>query len=64
MAARSPTTGNAQARRVGRALQAIHDRETAANAMGIDTAAYKLWAFVLSAVLAAAMLLRPVLALR
>ncbi|MBI5383088.1 MAG: branched-chain amino acid ABC transporter permease [Verrucomicrobia bacterium] len=39
--------------RVGRALQAIHDRETAANAMGIDTAAYKLRAFVLSALLAA-----------
>jgi branched-chain amino acid transport system permease protein len=39
--------------RVGRALQAIHDRETAANAMGIDTAAYKLRAFVCSAVLAA-----------
>ena len=39
--------------RVGRALQAIHDRETAANAMGINTAAYKLKAFVLSALLAA-----------
>jgi branched-chain amino acid transport system permease protein len=39
--------------RVGRALQAIHDRETAANAMGIDTARYKLKVFVLSAVLAA-----------
>lgn len=39
--------------RVGRALQAIHDRETAANAMGINTAAYKLGAFVLSALLAA-----------
>jgi branched-chain amino acid transport system permease protein len=39
--------------RVGRALQAIHDRETAANAMGIDTAAYKLRAFVLSAMMAA-----------
>jgi branched-chain amino acid transport system permease protein len=39
--------------RVGRALQAIHDRETAANAMGIDTAAYKLKVFVLSALLAA-----------
>jgi branched-chain amino acid transport system permease protein len=39
--------------RVGRALQAIHDREAAANAMGIDTAAYKLRAFVVSAVLAA-----------
>ena len=39
--------------RVGRALKAIHDRETAANAMGINTAAYKLRAFVLSALLAA-----------
>jgi branched-chain amino acid transport system permease protein len=39
--------------RVGRALLAIHDRETAANAMGINTAAYKLRAFVLSALLAA-----------
>ena len=39
--------------RVGRALQAIHDRETAANAMGIDTSAYKLRAFVVSAMLAA-----------
>jgi branched-chain amino acid transport system permease protein len=39
--------------RVGRALQAIHDRETAANAMGINTALYKLKAFVASALLAA-----------
>lgn len=39
--------------RVGRALQAIHDRETAANAMGINTARYKLKVFVLSALLAA-----------
>jgi branched-chain amino acid transport system permease protein len=39
--------------RVGRALQAIHTRETAANAMGINTARYKLKAFVLSALLAA-----------
>ena len=38
--------------RVGRALQAIHDRETAANAMGINTAACKLKVFVLSALLA------------
>jgi branched-chain amino acid transport system permease protein len=38
--------------RVGRALQAIHDRETAANAMGINTAASKLKVFVLSALLA------------
>ena len=38
--------------RVGRALQAIHDRETAANAMGINTAATKLKVFVLSALLA------------
>ena len=39
--------------RVGRALRAIHDQETAANAMGIDTAAYKLKVFVASAMLAA-----------
>lgn len=39
--------------RVGRALQAVHDRETAANAMGINTAACKLKVFVLSALLAA-----------
>jgi branched-chain amino acid transport system permease protein len=39
--------------RVGRALQALHDRESAANAMGIDTAQYKLKVFVLSAMLAA-----------
>ena len=39
--------------RVGRALQAIHDRETAANAIGINTASYKLKAFVVSALLAA-----------
>ncbi len=39
--------------RVGRARQAIHDRETAANAMGINTALYKLKAFVLSALMAA-----------
>jgi branched-chain amino acid transport system permease protein len=38
---------------VGRALLAIHGRETAANAMGIDTAACKLRAFVVSALLAA-----------
>jgi branched-chain amino acid transport system permease protein len=39
--------------RVGRALQAIHDRETAANAMGIHTAACKLQTFVVSALMAA-----------
>jgi branched-chain amino acid transport system permease protein len=39
--------------RVGRALQAIHDGETYAAAMGIDTARYKLKVFVLSALLAA-----------
>ena len=39
--------------RVGRSLLAIHDRETAANAMGINTSSYKLKAFVLSAMLAA-----------
>jgi branched-chain amino acid transport system permease protein len=40
--------------RPGRALRAIHDGELAANAMGVDTASYKLRAFVLSALLAAA----------
>jgi branched-chain amino acid transport system permease protein len=39
--------------RVGRALKAIHDGEKAADAMGIDTAAYKLKVFLLSAALAA-----------
>lgn len=39
--------------RVGRALRAIHGAEDAAEAMGVDTARYKLYAFVLSAVLAA-----------
>ena len=39
--------------RVGRALRAIHGSEDAANAMGVNTARYKLKTFVLSAVLAA-----------
>ena len=39
--------------RFGRALRAIHDGENAANAMGVNTAAHKLRAFVLSAILAA-----------
>ncbi|HOZ48706.1 MAG TPA: branched-chain amino acid ABC transporter permease [Candidatus Hydrogenedentes bacterium] len=39
--------------RVGRALQAMHDRETAANTMGINTSAIKLKAFVLSAMVSA-----------
>jgi branched-chain amino acid transport system permease protein len=39
--------------RVGRALLAMHDGEVAANALGINTAAAKLKAFVLSALLAA-----------
>jgi branched-chain amino acid transport system permease protein len=39
--------------RVGRALRSIHGAEDAANAMGVDTARYKLKTFVLSAVLAA-----------
>ena len=38
--------------RVGRALRAIHGAEDAASAMGVDTARYKLYTFVLSAVLA------------
>jgi branched-chain amino acid transport system permease protein len=45
--------GNMVRSRVGRALQAIHDRELAANAMGINTPSYKLKTFVLSALLAA-----------
>lgn len=40
--------------RVGRAFRSIHGGEVAANAMGVNTAALKLQAFVLSAVLAAA----------
>jgi len=39
--------------RVGRALRSIHGGERAANAMGVDTAGYKLKAFALSAVIAA-----------
>ncbi len=38
--------------RIGRALRSIHGAEDAANAMGIDTARYKLNTFVLSAVFA------------
>ncbi len=39
--------------RIGRALRSIHGSEEAANALGVDTARYKLLTFVLSAVLAA-----------
>jgi branched-chain amino acid transport system permease protein len=39
--------------RVGRALRSIHGDEDAANAMGVNTAWYKLGTFVLSAILAA-----------
>jgi branched-chain amino acid transport system permease protein len=39
--------------RVGRALRAIHEEETAAEAMGVPTARLKVQVFVLSAVLAA-----------
>jgi len=39
--------------RVGRALRAIHGAEDAANAAGVDTARYKLMAFVISAAFAA-----------
>ena len=39
--------------RTGRALRSIHDGELAANAMGINTAGYKLKVFVISACLAA-----------
>jgi branched-chain amino acid transport system permease protein len=38
--------------RVGRALRSIHGSEEAANAMGVNTARYKLYIFVLSAVFA------------
>jgi branched-chain amino acid transport system permease protein len=38
--------------RVGRALRSIHGAEDASNAMGVDTARYKLSTFILSAVLA------------
>ena len=39
--------------RVGRALRSIHGAEEAANAMGVNSARYKLYIFVLSAVFAA-----------
>jgi branched-chain amino acid transport system permease protein len=39
--------------RIGRALRSIHGSEEAANALGVDTARYKLFTFVLSAVMAA-----------
>ncbi len=39
--------------RVGRALRSIHGSEEAANAMGVNTARYKLYTFVLSAAFAA-----------
>ncbi len=39
--------------RVGRALRSIHGSEEAAEAMGVNTARYKLYVFVLSAVYAA-----------
>ncbi len=39
--------------RVGRALRAIHGAEDAADSMGVDTARFKLYTFVLSAVFAA-----------
>ncbi len=38
--------------RVGRALRSIHGAEDASNAMGVDTSRYKLYTFMLSAVLA------------
>ncbi|MBN2443270.1 MAG: branched-chain amino acid ABC transporter permease [Spirochaetales bacterium] len=40
--------------RVGRALRAIHGSEEASRSLGINTSRYKLYTFVLSAVLAAA----------
>jgi len=39
--------------RVGRALRAIHEQETAAESMGVPTSRYKVQVFVLSAALAA-----------
>ena len=39
--------------RVGRALRSIHGSEEASNAMGVNTSRYKLYTFVLSAVMAA-----------
>jgi branched-chain amino acid transport system permease protein len=45
--------GNLIDSRVGRALRSIHSAEDAASAMGVDTARYKLNAFILSSVLAA-----------
>ncbi len=39
--------------RVGRALRSIHGSEDAANAMGVNISKYKLYTFILSAVLAA-----------
>ncbi len=38
--------------RIGRALRSIHGSETAANAMGVNTASYKMQIFVFSAVIA------------
>jgi len=38
--------------RIGRALRSIHGSETAANAMGVNTASYKLKVFVFSAMVA------------
>jgi len=40
--------------RIGRALRSIHQNEEAAHSLGVDTYRYKLFTFVLSAVLAAA----------
>ena len=44
--------GNIVRSRVGRALKAVNDSETAANALGINAQKYKLQVFVLSAVYA------------
>ncbi len=45
-------TRNIMNSRVGRALRAIHSSEVAAEAMGVDTAKYKLQVFIFSALLA------------
>jgi branched-chain amino acid transport system permease protein len=46
--------GNLINSRTGRAMRALHGREDAALSMGIDSSRYKLYAFVISAVMASA----------
>jgi branched-chain amino acid transport system permease protein len=47
------TVANLLSSSTGRALRALHDSEVAAGALGVDVAAHKLLAFVLSAIFAA-----------